>query len=119
MLTLKGNAILFSEMTLGASWVQQFNRWYDEMHIPSRLEVPGFISAQRYLGTKGNYLAIYELESLDALRTKTYERVKQQPPEKTEWMLDNVTNFTRYLGTEISFSGNTAPSSLHSPFLYA
>jgi hypothetical protein len=45
----------------------EFNRWYDEVHVPDVLAVPGICSAQRYqlrpgdgLGTY-RYAAIYEI----------------------------------------------------------
>lgn len=51
----------------------EFNRWYDEQHVPDLLAVPGFLSAQRFHLTdaagEGNpgwsYLALYEIESDD------------------------------------------------------
>jgi hypothetical protein len=56
-------AVLFSEMTPGASWEDEFNHWYDAEHIPPRMEVPGFINAQRYRNVDGPaYLALYNLE---------------------------------------------------------
>jgi hypothetical protein len=27
----------------------KFNDWYDQEHIPLRVAIPGFVSAQRYL----------------------------------------------------------------------
>ncbi len=60
----------------------EFNRWYDEQHLPDVLKVPGFVAAQRFkLAQAENpgwtYLAIYEFESDDpeaSLRTLS-ERV--------------------------------------------
>ena len=48
---------------------KEFNDWYSNVHIPDMLEVPGMISATRWVGSekKGNvqrqYLAMYELET--------------------------------------------------------
>jgi hypothetical protein len=50
---------------------KEFNDWYDNMHMPDMLEVPGFIRATRWVSAdkKENeirkYLAMYELESDD------------------------------------------------------
>ena len=50
---------------------EEFNTWYDTMHLPDMLEVPGMISATRWVGAdKGEdqirkYLALYELETDD------------------------------------------------------
>jgi len=51
----------------------EFNRWYDEVHLPEVLSVPGFVGATRYRiddvqmpweppGTH-RYLAIYEIDA--------------------------------------------------------
>jgi len=60
----------------------EFNRWYDEEHISQLLRVPGFLSAGRYAALKGGpkYLAMYELEDHNVLRTAAYlDTVKYQP----------------------------------------
>jgi hypothetical protein len=31
----------------------EFNRWYDEEHIARPLQIPGFLSAGRYIAVKG------------------------------------------------------------------
>jgi hypothetical protein len=51
----------------------EYNRWYDEVHLPDVLSVPGFVAAKRYTAAPsihgelpGNrYLAIYEIETDD------------------------------------------------------
>jgi len=47
-----------------------FNDWYDRRHIPDVLQVPGFVSAQRFRVSgestlPGPYIAIYDLETED------------------------------------------------------
>jgi hypothetical protein len=50
---------------------KEFNDWYDNMHVPDMLEVPGMISATRWVGADPKegqhrkYLAMYELETDD------------------------------------------------------
>jgi hypothetical protein len=52
---------------------EEFNRWYNEVHIPDILSIPHFVAAQRF-GRSGRpnpnepdatYLAIYELDTTD------------------------------------------------------
>jgi hypothetical protein len=113
-------AILFSEMAPDAAWEDDFNAWYDTDHIPVRMVLPGFEGAQRYRATEGdNYLVVYDMDSLDALKTPGYEQVKTAPTEQTNWMLANVHNFTRYLGTEIARHGLAQPSDLEAPMVFA
>lgn len=47
-----------------------WNRWYNEVHLPEIGECPGFRSAQRYVteGPQGRrYVAIYELDGPEAM----------------------------------------------------
>jgi hypothetical protein len=51
----------------------EFNDWYDTIHIPEICAVPGFVSARRYklpgaaagTGDAPAYLAVYEIEADD------------------------------------------------------
>ena len=75
---IKGQAILFSEMTPPEGREDEFNLWYDEHHSPSHVKgVPGFKSALRYKSDAGpHYLAIYELTSPGALEHEEYKKFK-------------------------------------------
>jgi len=117
----KGKSTLFSEMTPGADFEARFNAWYDTEHIPIRMDCPGFVSGQRYRRHDGpGYLAVYEMDTLGAMSTEAYTKVKTQPSEETAWMLKNVTGFTRYLADETSVRANIDPQeALDAPFLYA
>ena len=62
-----------------------FNNWYDEVHVPDVMVTPGFVRANRYMSEEwgsyeaGKYLAIYEIETDDINKTlKTLsERVNE------------------------------------------
>lgn len=118
---LKGGAILFSEMTPAPEWERDFNDWYDSHHIPIRMAVPGFLSAQRYRTPENpNYLVVYELDSGDVLSTPAYTAVKNNPSETTRWMLANVRGFTRYLAdeTDVWVTPAARDKAFEAPFLY-
>ncbi|MCR9096045.1 MAG: hypothetical protein NXI30_17615 [bacterium] len=64
--------IVFTKPTDGKE--AEFNRWYDEVHLPDILATEGFVAAQRFaladtqIGdvgdtAPGRYLAIYEIEA--------------------------------------------------------
>lgn len=102
-----GKSVLFSEMRPEPSWEARFNTWYHEDHIPARMVLEGFEGAQRYRAkTDENYLVVYDMTSMAALKTPEYEALKANPSDETKWMLSNVSNFTRYLGTEIGRHGD-------------
>lgn len=99
---IKGQAILFSEMTPPEGREGEFNLWYDEHHSPSHVKgVPGFKSALRYKSDAGpHYLAIYELTSPGALEHEEYKKRKLTPDHPTYEMLKSVSGFTRYIAQE-------------------
>jgi hypothetical protein len=103
--SIKGRAILFSEMTPPPGGEEAFNRWYNGHHTPSHVQgVPGFLSARRYKSDAGpHYMVIYDLDSPAALQTREYKTRKFTPDSPTKAMLASVTGFTRYVGEEISY----------------
>ncbi len=79
----KYTLVVLSNPTSGKE--AEFNEWYDKVHVPDVLRVPGFVAAQRFKlgGPQLNdaprphrYLALYEIEtddiqaSMDELRRR-------------------------------------------------
>jgi hypothetical protein len=64
---------------------EELNRWYDREHIPERMAIPGFVRARRFVALEGRpkYLALYDLESADVLKSKEYRYRLNQGA--TEW----------------------------------
>lgn len=52
----------------------EFDAWCDTEHIPERLALPGFRTAQRWLasGVPNTAAILYDLDGIDALRTEGY-----------------------------------------------
>lgn len=46
---------------------QEYNTWYDEVHLPELVALDGFVSARRLRPVDGNgpYVALYEIEGDD------------------------------------------------------
>jgi hypothetical protein len=52
----------------------EFNAWYEDVHIPQILDVPGFVSARRFEAVevgdgpikRRRYMTLYEIEAEDA-----------------------------------------------------
>lgn len=119
---MQGSAILFSEMTPDAAWEDEFNEWYDQEHIPLRMAVSGFRSAQRYrIQGKRNYLVVYEMDSPGVLKSPAYLSVKNNPSDRTRRMLGSVTGFTRYIAEETgNYTRGIPPEdALDAPCLYS
>ncbi len=99
---IKGNAVLFSEMTPPEGGEAAFNDWYDGHHTPNHVQgVPGFLSAMRYQSPAGpHYLAVYDLDSAGTLDSEEYKSRKFTPDNATREMLAAVSGFTRYIANE-------------------
>lgn len=67
-----------------------YEKWYDEVHIPYRMDKPHFLGAQRYevLAGRQRYFVFYELESIEALASEPYLALRKweaaQPPDSFE-----------------------------------
>jgi len=53
---------------------EEFNEWYDKIHLADALKIPGFVSATRYVNVDpnagpGKFLVICEIESDDIDKT--------------------------------------------------
>jgi len=82
MAKTRGTGLLMVWTDIDPEFEAEFNQWYDEEHIARLLQVPGFLSAGRYVAVKGalKYLAMYELEDHNVLRSTAYlDIVKYQP----------------------------------------
>ncbi|MGE5269230.1 MAG: hypothetical protein ACM3JG_06100 [Thiohalocapsa sp.] len=66
--------ILIAAMDYSDVAADEFNDWYDTEHIPERLAVPGFLNAERWLGSANprQSVALYDLETVDVLHTPPY-----------------------------------------------
>ncbi|MCU0899445.1 MAG: hypothetical protein MUC82_02995 [Cypionkella sp.] len=114
-----GTTILFSEMRPGAAWEDRFNTWYHEDHIPVRMVLDGWQGVQRYKARgDDDYLVVYDLASPAALKTPEYDVVKTRPSAETNWMLQNVTNFTRFIGAELGRHGDVE-AAIGAPVIFA
>jgi 3-oxoadipate enol-lactonase len=75
----------------------EFNRWYNEEHLPERRACPGFLSARRFIALEGEpkYLALYDLESPEVLQSPEYQKI--YPP--SEWTKAVSKHFLRAIRT--------------------
>ncbi|TDC88539.1 DUF4286 family protein [Actinomadura sp. 7K507] len=51
-------------VSLDEDVLKEFNRWYDEVHLPEVLAIEGFVTARRYTPAEDEdpYITQYELE---------------------------------------------------------
>ncbi len=82
------------------SMEEEFNAWYDSEHMPERLSIPGFRSAQRWVADckpgEGKYLATYELESPAVLSSLSYLSFFEKPTPWSQRCLGKAVVFRRW-----------------------
>lgn len=62
--------LLVVTVTVNPEVEDDWNRWYNEVHLPEIAECPGFRSAQRYVSEDAEgrrYITLYELDDTKAL----------------------------------------------------
>jgi hypothetical protein len=92
MAAKKGDGLLMVYSDVPAELEEEFNRWYNEEHIPERLAIPGVLNAARYEAVAGGpkYLACYELAAPDAWYSEAWQRWLQHPTEWSQRMAPSV-----------------------------
>jgi len=88
MAVKKGRGLLMVYVDVPAALEDEFNRWYNEEHIPERLAIPGVLNAARYEAVRGGpkYLACYELEEPEAYFSDVWQQRLANPTAWTRRM---------------------------------
>ncbi|MGQ4808471.1 hypothetical protein NKDENANG_01854 [Candidatus Entotheonellaceae bacterium PAL068K] len=101
----KGQGVLMVYADIDPQHDDEFNAWYNTEHLPELLALPGFLDAARYAATKGGprYLAVYELQSVNALQTPEFKAWRAAPSPWSRRISPTVIgkNVTRVLGQQI------------------
>lgn len=95
-----------------AAMEEEFNAWYDTEHLAERLAIPGFRSARRWVADvapgEGKYLATYELDSLETLRSRAYLERFENPTPWSRRCLGKTVVFKRWACEQID-PGDAGP----------
>ena len=92
MAAKKGDGLLMVFCEVPAEHEEEFNRWYNEEHIPERLSIPGVLNAARYEAVAGGpkYLACYELTAPEAWYSDAWQKWLNNPTEWSKRMSPSV-----------------------------
>lgn len=104
-MTTQAGAVMTMMVTVAPEDEQEFNRWYDEEHIPELLRIPGFRSARRLRSAieAHSYLTLYELDDASVLTSPAFLAWKEQSVS-SKIMLEKMLTVTRGVYREMSFS---------------
>jgi hypothetical protein len=69
--------ILIAAMNFSDVAEDEFHDWYDTEHVPERLGVPGFLNAERWIGSQKPKVsvALYDLDDVGVLHSPAYQAV--------------------------------------------
>ena len=100
-----GNTILVVMMDVDSGHEAEFDRWYNEEHLPERLEIPGYVSARRFKLEEGNgvlkYLCIWELQDESPLESAQYKMQRARPSKIRDEANKYITQRARGLYKQI------------------
>ncbi len=117
----KGQGIFLVYTDIEPQHEDEFNAWYNTEHLPELLSLPGFLDAARYEASKGGprYLAVYELESAEALQTPEFQKYRASPSPWSRRISPTVIgrNVLRVLGQQIFPEGVEQPDRGMAPAL--
>lgn len=109
-MTMRGLLLTLTEPP--AAMEEEFNAWYDTEHLPERLSIPGFRSARRWVAEvpagEGKYLATYEVDSLQVLKSPEYLARFEHPTPWSKRCLDHAVVFKRWACEQLE-PGNADP----------
>ena len=74
----KGTGLLMVWVDVPADKEAEFNRWYNEEHLPELLAIPGVLNAARYEAVRNGpkHLACYELENPGVVESDAFKSRK-------------------------------------------
>ena len=83
---------------------EEFNRWYEEEHLDERIALPGFLSARRFTALEGSpkYLAIYDLESPEALQSPAYRHINGPGKSERTKRMESLMTYRRNVYVSLS-----------------
>lgn len=78
----KPRGLLLAMIDIDPAHEEEFNRWYNEEHLPDRQNCPGFLNGRRFKLVDGpgpKYLALYDLEGPEVLDGDDYKKIASSP----------------------------------------
>ena len=105
--------ILIAAMDFSAAPEDEFHDWYDLEHVPERLRIPGFLNAERWIGTKDPKISVatYDLTNVEVLKSPPYLAIAGE--HSSPWTKRTARfrkSLLRYEGEQLRPGDLTAPA---------
>jgi hypothetical protein len=94
MVEKKAKYLLIVRMDVNADGEKRLNEWYDNVHIPALIKVPGVLSGRRFAAIQGSpkYTAIYEFDRPGVTESEAWNKAVEMTPRPKDLV---ITNFSR------------------------
>ncbi len=113
MASWEGRGLLFAATDPDPAHEADWNRWYDQRHVPQREALPGALGARRFESVDGGpkYVALYDFETPDTLTGPEYRALSQPPILNDEDRL----NIARFVGLKRAVMRQIAQAGCEQP----
>ncbi|WP_406385148.1 hypothetical protein [Streptomyces sp. NBC_01618] len=105
------SGVIFAWSTPKEGHEQAFHDWYDNEHIPSRVDLPGIEGARRYSNVKpgetAQFAVRYDVSDTAVFDSAEFKELRTNPSEESRRVIKNTVDFDRFVGEEIITQGNT------------
>src|SRR5207244_889049 len=117
---MMAKGILIAAMDFSAAPEDEFHDWYDLEHVPERLRVPGFLNADRWIGTENPKVSVatYDLDNVGVLHSPPYLAVGGE--NGSPWTKRTAKfrkSILRYEGEQLFPGDRTAPPDASALFM--
>jgi hypothetical protein len=94
MVEKKAKYLLIVRMDVNSDGEKRLNEWYNNIHIPALMKVPGVLSGRRFTAIQASpkYTAIYEFDRPDVTESEAWKKAVESTPRPKDLV---VTNFSR------------------------
>lgn len=84
-----GSGLLVVRSRVPPRLLTEYHAWYDGLHVPARIGLPGWRTARRYVaaGDSESFLAYYDLESVSVLGRQPYVSMREDRPAAEQRIL--------------------------------
>ncbi|KAH0579234.1 hypothetical protein H2248_003385 [Termitomyces sp. 'cryptogamus'] len=90
--------LIFVSSEPGSVPEAEFNDWYDNEHIPPRLDVPGILSSSRYKAVDSltpSWLAMYDITTPDVAQSPEYKSLAPNASQREKQIMGNLSRINR------------------------